>query len=74
MSRGIVIMYWRIRNTSNALAKNVGTSSGSHVPTQPIFEKIVYVGTRVTAPGRKIVAISSVNRIDRPGNRNRANP
>ena len=67
-------MYWRIRNTSNALAKNVGTSSGSHVPTQPIFEKIVYVGTRVTAPGRKIVAISSVNRIDRPGNRNRANP
>ena len=28
----------------------------------------------VTAAGRKIVAISSVNRRLRPGNRNRANP
>src|SRR6478736_3227714 len=74
ISRGIVSMYWRTRNTSKALAKNVGTSSGSHVPTQPIFEKIVYVGTRVTADGRKIVAISSVNSRVRPGNRNRANP
>ena len=67
-------MYWRSRNTSNALAKNVGTSSGSHVPTQPSFAKIVYVGMIVTASGRKIVAIRSVNSSVRPGNRNRANP
>ena len=33
--------YWRMRNTSYALAKNAGTSSGSHVPTQPSFTKIV---------------------------------
>ncbi len=33
--------YWRMRNTSKALAKNAGTSSGSQVPTQPIFWKIV---------------------------------
>ena len=37
ISRGIVIRYCRSRNTSNALAKNVGTISGSHVPTQPSF-------------------------------------
>ena len=41
ISRGIVSKYWRIRNTSNALAKNAGTSSGSHVPTQPSFANIV---------------------------------
>src|SRR5215218_6949361 len=74
ISRGIVSMYWRIRNTSYALAKNVGTSRGSHVPTQPIFAKIVYVGMIVTAAGRKIVAIRTVNRRPRPGNRKRANP
>jgi hypothetical protein len=33
--------YWRIRNTSYALAKNAGMSRGSHVPTQPIFWKTV---------------------------------
>ena len=33
--------YWRMRNTSKALAKKVGTSSGSQVPTQPSFTKIV---------------------------------
>ena len=74
ISRGIVRRYWRIRNTSYALAKNVGTSSGSHVPTQPSFENSVYVGMIVTASGRKIVAIRSVNRRPRPGNRNRAKP
>ena len=41
ISVGIVMKYWRIRKTSKALAKNVGTSNGSHVPTQPSFEKIV---------------------------------
>src|SRR4051812_16176466 len=74
ISRGIVRKYWRIRNTSKAFAKNVGTRSGSHVPTQPSFENIVYVGMMVTAPGRKIVAMRMVNSSDRPGNRNRANP
>ena len=66
--------YWRMRKTSKALAKKVGTSSGSHVPTQPSFWKIVYVGMMVTAAGRKIVAMSSVNSRSRPGNRKRANP
>ena len=56
------------------MAKNAGTRSGSHVPTQPSFTNIVYVGTMVTAEGRKIVAISSVNSSDRPRNRKRANP
>ena len=41
ISVGIVMKYWRMRNTSNALAKNAGTSSGSQVPTQPSFTKIV---------------------------------
>ena len=41
ISVGIVMKYWRIRKTSKALAKNVGTSNGSHVPTQPSFGKIV---------------------------------
>ena len=41
ISVGIVMKYWRIRNTSNALAKKVGTSSGSHVPVQPSLTKIV---------------------------------
>ena len=45
--------YWRIRKTSKALAKNVGTSSGSQVPTQPSFRKIVYVGMMVTAAGQE---------------------
>ena len=74
ISRGIVSMYWRSRNTSYALAKKVGTRSGSQVPTQPSLANIVYVGTTVTAAGRKIVAIRIVNRSDRPGNRKRANP
>ena len=43
------------------LAKKAGTSSGSQVPTQPSFTKIVYVGIRVTAAGRKIVDSSSRN-------------
>src|SRR6478609_4128162 len=37
ISVGMVMKYWRIRNTSKAFAKNVGTSSGSQVPTQPSF-------------------------------------
>src|SRR6187401_370156 len=61
-SVGIVMKYWRMRKTSNGLAKNVGTSRGNHVPTQPSFWKIVYVGMIVTAAGRKIVAMSNVNR------------
>ena len=59
--------YWRMRNTSNALAKNAGTSSGSHVPTHPSSTNSVYVGMIVTAYGRKIVAISSVNSAFLPG-------
>src|SRR2546430_10216245 len=66
ISRGIVRKYWRRRKTSYAFAKNVGTRSGSHVPTQPSFTKIVYVGMTVTANGRKIVAIRSVNSLPRP--------
>ena len=74
ISRGIVRKYWRSRNTSYALAKNAGTSNGNQVPTQPIFEKTKYSGMIVTAPGRKIVAITMTNSRLRPGNRNRANP
>ncbi len=59
--------YWRMRKTSKALAKNAGTSSGNHVPTQPSLEKMVYVGMIVTALGRKIVAMSRVNRASGPG-------
>src|SRR6476659_10671407 len=73
-SVGIVMKYWRMRNTSYALAKNAGTRSGSHVPTHPSFWNTVYVGMIVTAGGRKIVAMRRVNSRLRPGNRKRANP
>ena len=42
-SRGIVMKYWRSRNTLKALAKKCGTISGSHVPFQPSHVKITYV-------------------------------
>src|SRR4026208_2554040 len=74
MSVGIVMKYWRVRKTSYAFAKNAGTRSGSHVPTQPIGWKIVYVGMNGTGAGRKIVAISRVNSRFHPGKRNRAKP
>ena len=66
--------YWRMRNTSKALAKNAGTSNGSQVPTHPSSTNSVYVGMIVTAYGRKIVAIKSVNSTFLPGKRKRANP
>ena len=75
ISVGIVMKYWRMRKTSNALAKNVGTSSGSHVPDPAeLHEDRVGRDDRHRASGRKIVAISSVNSRSRPGNRKRANP
>ena len=72
--------YWRNRNTSKALAKNVGTKSGAQAriglddPTTPSFTHMAYVGMTVTIEGRKMVEMSSRNRKLRPGKRNRAKP
>ena len=73
-SRGIDRKYWRSRKTLNALAKRCGTIRGSHVPFQPSFVKMTYVGMSVTWKGRMIVAIRMTKRMFLPGNRKRANP
>src|SRR3954465_16039233 len=76
ISRGIVMKYWRIRKTSYALAKKVGSRSGSHAiagfgsPITPSDRHTTYVGIVVTTAGRKIVESSSRNITFRPGKRN----
>ena len=74
ISRGIVMKYWRSRNTLNAFAKKCGTISGSQVPFQPSHVKITYCGRSVTWFGRMIVPSRMKKNRLRPGNRNRANP
>jgi hypothetical protein len=73
-SFGILIKYWRSRNTSYALAKNAGTISGSHVPVQPILLKIMNSGMIVACGGRIIVEIRRMNRMFLPGIGKRAKP
>ena len=74
ISRGMLMKNCRSRNTLYALPKKCGTSSGSHVPTQPSLVNSAYVGTIVTCCGRMIVPTRMVNSSALPGIRNRENP